>query len=642
MGNAYKTALSNLSSFVLSLILGTIIWMVAVSSENPIVENTFPPNSSIPVQIRNVPPGLVPLLDTQPTVTLLLRAPSDVWAEIDASQFEAWVDLSELGPGLHSVPVQVEQAQPRNRQIRILRARPAEIPIKLDRIEERTFPVEVEIVDRNTIPLSYEVLSPQVEPMTVTVRGPSTKLDTIDRIIAPITIGSARATFETQAALELLDRNGNTIQQGNTSTDIRIVEPLDGRVRVIVPIQIRQGYRELPVQPQIVGEVAPGYWISDIAVTPKTLSVVGLPSVVESLSSTLKTEPLDVTGLRDGIFTKPLRVLLPESVSPLEGDGTVEVTVRVEAIRSSKRFAVKPEVVGLAPGLEVKRIAPETIEVLVEGPISALENLTPDEVKATLDLSNLREGVQLVPPRIRITAPLAGLQVASYLPEQVEVTIGVQTSTRTVERPVKVLGLALNMDVFVTPTVVSITLEGPTFDLQTLKEERIVASVDVSTLRAGVYVLTPTISAPPQFNVQAVEPPTVTVRLERTGSSYRLTPRTHAQASLPRDGRLQASLLGQETPRFPGLRFDLADRLFRQAAEEVGDCLHRLRVFIGQAIAYAQHQGFMPENRGKSGAGAPSAKKGLGRRCPGAVYKSRYSTIAAIPCPPPMHMVANP
>jgi len=534
MSNAYKTALSNLSSFVLSLILGTIIWMVAVSSENPIVENTFPPNGGIPVQIRNVPPGLVPLLDTQPTVTLLLRAPSDVWAEIDASQFEAWVDLSKLGPGLHSVPVQVAQAQPRNRQIRILRARPAEIPIKLDQVEERSFPVEVEIVDRNTIPLSYEVLPPQVEPMTVTVRGPSTKLDTIDRVIAPITIGSARATFETQATLELLDRDGTIIRPGNTSTDIRIIEPLDGRVRVIVPIQIRQGYRELPVQPQIVGEVASGYWISDINVRPKTLSVVGLPSVVESLSSTLKTEPLDVTGLRDGIFTKPLRVLLPESVSPLAGDGTVEVTVRVEAIRSSKRFAVKPEVVGLAPGLEVERIAPETIEVLVEGPISALEDLTPDEVKVTLDLSNLREGVQLVQPRIRITAPIAGLQVASYLPEQVEVTIGVQTSTRTVERPVKIIGLVLNMDAFVTPTVVSITLEGPTFDLQTLEEESIIASVDVSTLRAGIHVLTPTISAPPQFSVQAVEPPTVTVRLERTGSSYRIAPPTYAQTSLSR------------------------------------------------------------------------------------------------------------
>ncbi|RME09671.1 MAG: hypothetical protein D6802_11400 [Ardenticatenia bacterium] len=583
MSNAYKTALSNLSSFILSLILGIIIWMVAVSSENPIVENTFPPSGGIPVQIRNVPPGLVPLLDSQPTVTLLLRAPSDVWAEIDTSQFEAWVDLSGLGPGLHSVPVQVAQAQPRNRQIRILRARPSEIPIKLDQIEERPYPVEVEITDRNQIPLSYEILPPQVEPMTVTVRGPSTKLDTIDRVIAPVTIGSARATFEIQATLQLLDREGKIIQQGNTSSDIRIVQPLDGRVRVIVPIQIRQGYRELPVQPQIVGEVAPGYWISDIDVTPKTLSVVGLPSVVEALSSTLKTEPVDVSGLRDGIFTKPVRVLLPESVSPLEGDGTVEVTVRVEAIRSSKRFAVKPEVVGLAPGLEVKRIAPETIEVLVEGPISALENLTPDEVKATLDLTNLREGVQLVQPRIRITAPVAGLQVASYLPEQVEVTIGVQTSILAIERPVTVEGLRSSLEAFVTPSTVSITLEGPTFDLQTLRDESIVASVNVSNLGIGVHVLTPTINAPPQFTVQAVEPPTVTVRIERKTSSS-LTPPVENSRHALGDVGIQTLPLRQTLQHAQGLLLDLANALFRQA-QAIGNRLQRLGLFAVQPIA---------------------------------------------------------
>lgn len=515
-----RLLLSNLSSLILALFLGVVIWVVAVNSENPLrTEDNFPPEG-IPIELENIPEGVVPLTGSGQNVFLRLRAPEDVWPQIEPSRFRAWADLQNLEAGLHEVPVQVEQAQPADDQITILRHTPQTISVRLDEITTRDMPVQVDVVDRATLPTSYQILTPTVDPPTVTLRGPSTRLEQIDRAVAEVQAGGSRASIQVESEIQLLNRDGDVVSTGQASTDVQIL-PTDV-VEVQLPIQPRQGYRELIVQPVVVGEPASGYWISDINANPRTISVVGLPASVSALSSTVQTEPIDVSGLQAGELTRRVRVQLPDDVSPLEGDRLVSVTVAIEALKSSKRISVQPEVSGLQAGLAVEKVSPERIEVLVEGPISELEELTPEDIVVVLDLTNLREGMHLVEPRI---TPPGSIVATSSIPNQVEVTIDIAETTREISRPVVPIGASADLRGVVEPEAVTITLQGPSIDVETINVETISATVDIAGREVGTYTLTPTIQAGENLSVTQVAPPQVQVTVEPATSVFELTQR---------------------------------------------------------------------------------------------------------------------
>lgn len=521
---AYLRAfISNLSSFLLALFLGIVIWAVAITSENPLVVRTFPEN--IPVDLENIPPGLVPLSGEGETVQLQVRAPKQWWDQVDrssrqarAARFRAWVDAAGLSAGLYELPVQVEMAEPASREVRILAVTPERIPVRLDRIEERELSVEVEIVDRTSVPTSYEIQTPAVEPATVRVRGPASRLNEIDRVVAQVQVNGARAPVQVEAPLVLLDRQGNQVPTGSRSVDVQVTPD---RVLVNVPIQQRQGYRELIVRPVVVGKPAPGYWISNIEVSPQTISVVGLPAAVERLAPIVETEPIDVSGLPAGAITRDVEVQLPDDVSPLQGNRLVQVRIVVEALKSSAQVAVQPTWSGLAAGLTVERVTPDKIDVIVEGPVDELETLRPEDVSVVLDLTGLQPGTHLVSPRVFVPGSLT---VASVLPQQVEVVIGLVQGTRDIARPVQVVG-AGDERVVVSPETVTVTVQGPSLMLESLDERSITVTVTLPDTAPGTYVLTPTVTAPAPLTVTQIVPPNVQVTIEAPLSTFTVTRR---------------------------------------------------------------------------------------------------------------------
>ncbi len=520
-----RTFFSNLSSFLLALFLGVVIWAVAINSENPLVVRTFP--ESVSVDLENIPPGLVPLSGEGETVQLQVRAPKQWWDQVDRSsrqarmsRFRAWVDLSGLSAGLHELEVHVEMAAQADREVRILAVTPERIPVRLDRIQEREMSVEVEVIDRSSVPTSYEIRTPMVEPAVVRVRGPRSRLDEIDRVVAQVEVNGARATVQVEAPIVLLDRQGKRVATGQRSVDVQVSPK---QVVVTVPVQQRQGYRELIVRPVVVGEPAAGYWISDIDVTPQTISVVGLPAAVERLDPIVETEPIDVTGLTAGTLTKDVEVLLPEDISPLQGNRLVQVRIVVEALKSSAQVAVEPTWSGLSAGLAVERVTPEKIDIIVEGPVNELEKLRPEDVVAVLDLTGLQPGTHLVQPRVAVAGSLT---VSSVLPQQVEVVIGLVEGSRELIRPVQVVGADdVAGRLIVSPETVTVTVSGPSLVLESLDTDAVTVTVRLTDASPGTYVLTPTVAVSTPLTVTQVVPPLVEVTIEPPISTFTVTER---------------------------------------------------------------------------------------------------------------------
>jgi YbbR domain-containing protein len=404
-----RRVLQNLSTMILSIILATMVWFVAVREGNPPIEDDY--GQSIPLEVENLPPGTVIFGDVPDRLSLRLRAPQSSWEELSPAKFRAWIDLVGLAPGLHDVPVNLEVS---DRSVVVVEKRPSSVNVRLEPLVEGQYAVQVEIVD--SAPLGYVARTPVVEPITATVSGPATVVNQVAQVWGEAYLRSAKETVERSVDLVARDADGAVLK------GLTITPP---KARIVVPVEQRFGYRDVSVSVVISGEVASGYWISNIDVDPSTVTVVGGSKNLNDLPGFVETSEVDVQGASDDVVERvPLNLPPGLSVVQPENQGTdnlggVLVTVEVSAIEGGK--TVKRPVT--FQGLRETRTAtasPPDVDVILSGPLPELQSLTARDVTVYADLFGLDPGSHKV--ELTVVVP-EGLRVESVLPGTVEVEI---------------------------------------------------------------------------------------------------------------------------------------------------------------------------------------------------------------------------
>jgi YbbR domain-containing protein len=400
--------LSNLGTAGLSLFLAVIIWMVAVSQQNPLISDTFEP---IPIEVVNLPDNMVIFSDIPKSLQVTVRAPQSSWRNLSADKFRAWVDLRGLEVGLHDVPLSVQCA---DRSIQILEKQPDSINIRLERLEEREFEVRARVAD--SPPLGYIDRTPTVTPSSALLRGPAPLVKQVSEVVAEVFLRGAKSTVK--RVVELSARN----EAGDTITGVNIIPQ---RVTVEVPVDQRFGYKDVSVRAMISGRVASGYWISNITVEPSTITLAGSPSVLASLPGYVETLPVDVEGATAEV-TERVALNLPTGASVvLAGNeasadsNSILITVNVAAIEGGKTVQRAATIQGLTTGLSAVS-SPAVVDVIVSGPLPRLQALKFNEVRVILDLYGLGPGTHKVIPSVVVPE---GIKVVSLLPDTVEVEV---------------------------------------------------------------------------------------------------------------------------------------------------------------------------------------------------------------------------
>lgn len=416
-----RRVLQGLSTLVLSIILATMVWFVAVREENPPIEDDF--RQAIPLEIENLPEGTVLFGDVPDRVTLRLRAPQSSWEKLSPATFRAWINLEGLTPGLHDVSVNIDVSDP---LVVIEEKRPSSVNVRLETLEEGQFPIRVEVVD--SAPLGYIARTPVLDPITATVSGPSSIFGQVDQVLGEVYLRGAKETVERSANLSARNLNGDVLK------NLTIDPP---EVHVSVPVDQRFGYRDVSVSAVISGEVASGYWISNIDVDPSTVTVVGGPSALNNITGFVETFEVDVTGATDDIVERvALNLPLGVSVVQPENRGSngsgVQVTVDVAAIEGGQTVQ-RPVTF---QGLRETRWAvasPERVDVILSGPLPRLQSLTVQDVIVIADLFDLDPGIHKVNPSVVVPE---GLRVESILPDTIEVEIGIGQALTPTRRAV--------------------------------------------------------------------------------------------------------------------------------------------------------------------------------------------------------------
>ena len=395
-------SLRGLGSFLMALVLAVMVWMAATIQANPFTEGYLA--ERVPVEVVSRGEGLVVVGGVAQEVRVRVRAPESVWEDLTAVDFRAYVDLQGLGVGLHEVPIRVE---PAGNVVRILQVSPSALAIRLDTLAEKTVPVRIDVYGNP--PLGYSARPVQIAPTQVTVAGPQGLVDQVQEARGDVFLSGQKETFDTTVTIVPRDEVGNALE--GLELDQRTA-------RVTVPIEQEVGYRELSVKPTVEGSPAPGYWVSSISASPSTVTVLGDPEAVNQIPGYVETFPVNVEDARADISQR-VPLVFPEGVTPLEDADTVQALIEISPVLGGQTVQLTPIVTGLGRGLEAS-FSPETVEVILSGPLSELESLEAGDVEVVLDLSDYEPGTHLVTPEI--SRP-ESLEVQAVLPDQVEVVI---------------------------------------------------------------------------------------------------------------------------------------------------------------------------------------------------------------------------
>jgi YbbR domain-containing protein len=407
-----RTIVRHLPTLLLALILSITVWISAATAADPVIQRWFGP---VPIEMIGQDPGLLLVSDPPAQVRVALVGLESVLDRLAVGQMpaRAIVDLSGLDAGTHVVPVQVTVVSPN--LANVVDHTPQTIEIELEANASQTFPIR--LIQRGDVAVGYQGETPVLSQRTVTITGPQSTV---------VRVNEVRAILDLNRATEDIERQVNLIAVDAAEATVTGVNISPAQVSVRKAISQRGGYRNVVVKVIVSGQVARGYRVTNISVFPPAVTVFSPdPRLIEALPGYVETSPLDLDNARDDInLFLPLD--LPPGVSVVGqegaiGDQFVEVQVGVAAIEGSLTIEdIQVEVIGLAEGLRAT-VSPETVAVILSGPLPLLEQLTASDVRVIVDVSGEEVGVFQIVPEIEFDND--ELQVDSVLPGSIEVTI---------------------------------------------------------------------------------------------------------------------------------------------------------------------------------------------------------------------------
>ena len=281
-----------------------------------------------------------------------------------------------------------------------------------------------------------------------------------------------------------------------------------------VPLRIEQ-LRQVTVP--VVAKIQrppPGGYQAQVSLDPQTIHVTGPSSLVSQVD---RAEVM--LNLATSNFVGPYTpILVNRQGQPVQGHfasdspspSSVQVTVRVKAPATSKSLPiVVPDLLGQPrAGYGVVGLTAQPSQLVAQGAADILDRLTSI---STQPISIAHRGAGSFTKRVGLRVP-DGVSVTTR-----SVTVRVQLATVDVSTSISVGVTQLNVNgalvAAIRPASVVVTLVGPSSSVRNVAG-RVHATLNLYGYGSGTFYLTPTLVAPPQYQIKGVYPQYVTVTLQ--------------------------------------------------------------------------------------------------------------------------------
>jgi YbbR domain-containing protein len=318
------------------------------------------------------------------------------------------LDLTGLSAGEHTVEIQVIVA---TRPYQIVLADPSTVTVVLESLATKTFPLSLSLSGQPAA--GYQVGEATMELNEVAISGPESLVRRATRARVLISLDGVRESINEALPIQILDAQNKALKGLTLNPET---------VRISVPISPQAGYRDVAVKVIVQGQVAAGYRLENIRVFPPVITVSSSnPELVNQLPGVIETQPLDLQDRKEDITTR-LSLDLPADIT-IVGAQTVQVQVSISPIQTSLTLLNQPiNVNGLSEGLSAQ-VFPQTVDVIVSGPLPVLDALASQNITVSVDAAGLQPGTYQLTPEVKVSVD--NVLVESILPGTVEVVISV-------------------------------------------------------------------------------------------------------------------------------------------------------------------------------------------------------------------------
>jgi len=280
---------------LLSLLMAIVLWVYVANEQNPPQEREF---KAVAVETRGLGRDMT-VLQVPGTVNIRVQASRNVVTELSLRSVEAYIDLSGAKPGRKTVPVIVKVPP----DVKVTGLTPKEVAVTLDVLKEKQVPVKASYTGKPAE--GYKVLTIRPTPDEVILRGPQSILDTIMSAGVDVILRGKTKTFGETVPVKLTDRSGNFLEEG-------VIKRTPQVVNVTVTIVEDKYSKTVQVTPEITGNPAEGFVVTETVLEPATLVITGDRKLVEGLTQ-VATQPVDISNAVADV-NKDVTPILPTGV----------------------------------------------------------------------------------------------------------------------------------------------------------------------------------------------------------------------------------------------------------------------------------------------------------------------------------------
>ncbi|MGL4523779.1 MAG: CdaR family protein [Bacilli bacterium] len=309
-------------------------------------------------------------------VTVELEGANSLMAAVKAKrEFEVYIDLENLSPGIHTVDIEYRNISD---QLKV-KIKPSQVTVDIQEKVLKKLDIEVQYKNKGNIDPNFIIGTPQLDPKRVSVIGAKDVVEKIAGVKVEIDLKNLTTTFEGELPLVAYDIQGKKVD----------VELQPSVVNVILPLGTTS--KTVPIEAQTTGIISQGYKVNNIILEKEEAVVFGDEKTLKDVQKIL-TKPIDLSGLKK---TTSIRV-------PLIRNGSIEIdpsfiTVTIEIEQEKKRvFKEIPIVVRGLSEESFTWITPKTgrINVIAYGYEQDLNALTDEDIQLYIDARTAIDGVQ--------------------------------------------------------------------------------------------------------------------------------------------------------------------------------------------------------------------------------------------------------
>ena len=388
---------------LMALFLALCLWAGLISQDATLTrERVF---SDVPLNITGMDSlrrnsGLIVLSGLEPenlSVRMRVEVPQREYPFVTASNYNPRLDLTRITDAGEQTLRVVSSSSSTYGSVEDIS--PSTVTVVVDEyVTNYRVPVSVNTVGE--YPRGFYGSAISRDPSVVAVSGPRTVVDQIARVSVDYNAGSLSpraGVVRTAIPIRFYDSEGNEIQ-----SNLLEVTSAGVVLRTILVEQTLYPLRQLPISTSslITGEVAHGYQIKRVSISPATLRAAGDEQALQTAEKLFVDAPVDVNGATE-TFTAHVRARKPADLAYLSAE-TLTVTVEIEPATISRTFDhVKLSVRGMGSSLKASADT-KNVSLVLTGPQLMLEKLRSAKLSAYVDVTDLEAGEYCLPIEIHI------------------------------------------------------------------------------------------------------------------------------------------------------------------------------------------------------------------------------------------------